>query len=149
MSADFGTEHYKGYLHPVPGSRSGQEPYIHVTQADSGSDYAIGDFSLPDLSELVQMAGQAWPHGAGVEVQFVIEARRPGRGEWQEVWSAPADEDSDGVAICEEDAKALLEAFSSAQVTRELDWQPGLEWRLSRRTVLAAVEVLSPDGAGE
>jgi hypothetical protein len=139
MSADFRTENYKGYLHhdkyassPAREERS----WIHVTQADHDSDYAIGDFTLADLAQLVEMAGQAWPGRPGVEVRYVIEARLPGR-EWQPMWSAPVSEDGSGDGVGEEFAQTALAGFRAGGSAR-------MEWRLVQRTTLTADEVLPP-----
>lgn len=55
MSADYQTEHLKGFHH----QRNGSE-WIHVTyrREDSGR---LGDFSRDDIAELVELAEQAWP----------------------------------------------------------------------------------------
>ena len=65
MSADYGTEHYKGYAH-----LDRNPPYtpqnIHVVRraiADdrwSGED-PLGTFSREEIAELVELAEQAWP----------------------------------------------------------------------------------------
>ena len=131
MSADFRTEHFKAYLHPDRGV-----PYIHVVHA-VGEEYPAGDFSLGDVGELVELAGQAWPACPGVKVQFVIEARRPGQ-RWAVMWSAvAADEDGAEGGVSQEFADATWAGFAG--------YQPSvLEYRLVRRTTVTADEVLQP-----
>jgi hypothetical protein len=131
MSADFGTGHYKGYLHNS--SQPGHEPYIHVTQVSSGDDYAVGDFALADIGELVEMAGQAWPGDGRVEVRFVIEVRRHPGTPWVQMWSALADDDFEN-GVPESYAAETLDGFLNS----------AMEWRLTRRTTVTAVEVLRP-----
>jgi hypothetical protein len=92
------------------------------------------------------MAGQAWP--ARVEVRYVIENRRryDGTGSnphpWQVMWSAlagdPAGEDEDQAGVSEEFARLTAAGFAKVG-------QGNLEWRLARRTMLAADEILDPE----
>ena len=55
MSADYSTEHYKGWHH----RRDGHD-WIHVAhrREDSG---VVGDFGRTEIAELVELAEQAWP----------------------------------------------------------------------------------------
>lgn len=134
MSADFETEHFKGYLHTVPGSRSGQEPYIHVTQAGDGGYYPAGSFTLAEITELAAMAGQAWPEGAGVRIRYEIEFRREHSEEWTLAWGMNAGM-AGGDEPDEDYAQAVYEGFNAEGT-----------WRLVRRTVLTSDEVLSKSG---
>jgi hypothetical protein len=129
MSADYGTEHFKGY---------GHGDWIHVVYKDDGEP-VLGSFTLTHVGELVQLAGQAWPATAGVEVRYVIEQRR-GEGEmrrpWTLAWSALADDEQD-VGVTERYARDVLKGFA--------DGTPAAEWRLSRRTIVTADEPLGPE----
>jgi hypothetical protein len=133
VSADFRTEHFKGYHRP-----DGEVPYIHVTPYASGSDYAIGDFTLGDIGELVQMAGMAWPSCPGVEVRYVIEARRPGQA-WRGMWSALL-----GI-VGAADLDETAEEFALSTFAGLSGGGSGLEWRLVRRTTVASDEILTLD----
>ena len=139
MSADYGTARFKGFAHRAPGDLSDGVSWVHVVWRDTGGEWggeAFGDFSLEDLTELVQLAGRAWPDAA--EVRYVIEARLPGK-EWQPLWSAPADEDHAGTGVGEEFAQAAAAGFRVAA-------SPPLEWQLVRRTTVTHDEVLTPEG---
>jgi hypothetical protein len=142
MSADCGTEHFKGYLHRHPGGPD----YIHVVmRAGDGpfdGEAPLGNLSLAEITELAGLAGQAWPHGPGVEVRYVIECRPrdAAPGAWRAMWSAAAAEEEDsGGGVSEQFAVIAYAGFTS---------DPGnLEWRLARRTTLTADEPITPDGA--
>ena len=141
MSADYGTARFKGYGHRrPPGSNS--PAYIHVVEKGTGGEFSgestMGSFDLADLTELVQIAGQAWHDQPAVEVRFVIEARTRGKQEWQPMWSAPADEECAGIGVDEEFAQAAFAGFRAGG-------SPRLEWRLVLRTTLTADEVLQPE----
>lgn len=133
MSADFRAGNLTGYGH-----LDQDPPYIHVVFTDPGGPFPgeapLGNFDLADLGNLVRLAGQAWP--GLVEVRYVIEHRRPG-GDWRPGWSALAAE-SDSGGVSEEFAAVTLEEFRK---TGEL------EWRLARRTLLAADEILDGDAS--
>jgi hypothetical protein len=136
MSADYGTSRFKGFAQRDGG--------IHVVyrNVDGSTGHALGTFALEEIGELVQLAGQAWPAGPGVEVRYVIEMRR-GAGElrrpWTLVWSALADDEQD-VGVGEEYARDVLKGFA--------DGTPASEWRLSRRTIVTADERLDPEAGG-
>ena len=146
MSADYGTPRFKGYGHYRRGSGPDEDrvQWIHVVWKGTGGEFAgeaRWDFDLADLTEMVQLAGQAWHDQPAVEVRFVIEARTRGNPEWQRMWSALADDYGTGVGVDEEYAQAASAGFRAGG-------SPRLEWRLVRRTTLTAGEVLKPDEAG-
>src|SRR6185437_4133459 len=59
MSADYRTDHYKGYAHFK--DHAGTVPtWIHVTYRQEGEP-ALGSFTREDLERLVELARQAWP----------------------------------------------------------------------------------------
>lgn len=139
MSADYGTARFKGYGHRrPPGSDS--PAYVHVVEKGTGGEFSgestMGSFDLADLTELVQIAGQAWHDQPAVEVRFVIEARLPGKP-WQVMWSALADDYGTGNGVEEDLAQAAFSGFRFASGR--------LEWRLARRTTLTADEILQPE----
>jgi hypothetical protein len=69
MSADYGTEHYKGFDH-----LDGHPPSIHVTRRFDGSK--VWSFSREEITELVELAEQAWPGlTAGMAVAGYQRAR--------------------------------------------------------------------------
>jgi hypothetical protein len=149
MSADFRTEHFKGYSHP-----DGPEPYIHVMEAAPpgdpwGGEAARGSFSLAEIAELVQMAGQAWAACPGVEVWFVIEARLDGgraAKDWTTVWDAPATPELNDLwdkGVDEEFAQITFAGMLTGSVME------AVQWRLVRRTTVTHDEVLQPEGPGE
>lgn len=85
MSADYGTEHFKGFHH----RRHGGE-WIHVTHRrdDSG---ALGDFSREEIAELVELAEQAWP-GLSEELAAAVAARKARElAELADAWEQAAD----------------------------------------------------------
>jgi hypothetical protein len=130
VSADYGTEHYKGYAH---------DGWIHVTHRDDGEP-ALGAFTLAEITELAALAGQAWPDQPGVEVRYVIECRHaPGR-RWRTMWSAPAAEEDSDDGVSQEFAEITCAGFTQAG-------SGGLEWRLARRTTLTCDEPITPGGA--
>jgi hypothetical protein len=138
VSADFRTEHFKGYLHP-----DGDVPYIHIRTATD--DYPLGtSLSLGEIGELVQLAGQAWASATAVQVRYVIEARRGYDGTlsnphpWAVMWSAVADEDNQA-GVSEDFAKVTFGGMSVAGA---------LEWRLVCRTTVTADEVLGGESDG-
>ena len=55
MSADYSTEHFKGWHHRLHGG-----DWIHVAYRNDDG-HALGDFSREEITELVHLAGQAWP----------------------------------------------------------------------------------------
>ena len=133
MSADYGTDHFKGYGH------LDREPgYIHVTY--KADDSALGAFSLADITELVQLAGRAWPDQ--VEARFEIEARGgyDGTGtnphQWKRMWSAKLGVGFPDEADSETFARLAFDGMSAGGGV--------MEWRLVRRTVVSAVEILAP-----
>jgi hypothetical protein len=134
MSADYGTEHFKGYGH-----LDMDPPYIHVVMR--AGEAALGNFDLAEIGELVQLAGQAWPAATAVEVRYVIETRRryDGTGSnphpWTLMWSALADEEQDH-GVSEDYARTAFDGFCDDR----------REWRLLRRTTVAADEPLDPKG---
>jgi hypothetical protein len=137
VSADYGTEHFKGYHH---------DGWIHVTYKDSGES-ALGSFTPAEIAELADLAGQAWPGGPGVEVRYVIECRRPSPDprRWRAMWSAVADDTGGGdtVGVSEEFAEITYDGFAKVG-------SDNLEWRLVRRTTLTADETLKgEEGTGE
>jgi hypothetical protein len=154
VSADFRTDHLKGYLHPWPGSSpEGHEPYIHVVHAVD-QEYPLGDFTLAGIAELVQMAGQAWARCPGVVVRYVIETRRrydgtgPNPHPWTIMWRAVAGED-DQAGVSEDFARQAFDGMHSSQRVLACfeagALATGLEWRLVRRTSVTSDEILSPD----
>ena len=68
MSADYGTEHLKGFHH----QRGGSE-WIHVIYRRE--DYALGDFDREAVIELVELAEQAWP-GLAADLADADAARK-------------------------------------------------------------------------
>jgi hypothetical protein len=64
VSADYRTEHYKGYNH-----LDANPPWIHVVLRYDGS--AVGSFSREEITELVELAEQAWP---GLAVGLALAA---------------------------------------------------------------------------
>ena len=66
MSADYGTEHYRGYCHPAAAD---QPVYIAVFSKD-GSDH-IANYSREQITELVELAEKAWP---GLTVSLALAA---------------------------------------------------------------------------
>jgi hypothetical protein len=46
MSADYRTEHFKGYRH---------DGYIHVERVTRDGEYCVGDFSEEELTEILGM----------------------------------------------------------------------------------------------
>lgn len=131
MSADYGTGRFKAYGHRDPKG----VPYLHVVMRDTGGRFEgeapLGNLTLAEIAELALLAGQAWPAGPGVEVRYVIEARRPGKEQWQPMWSALADDDGDH-GVSEHFAGEAYDGFAHSK----------LEWRLVRRTTVTADEIL-------
>lgn len=68
MSADYGTEHYKGYHHEWDG-----QTWIHVRRRELSED-PVGDFSREEIAELAELAEQAWP-GLARDLAAAAEAR--------------------------------------------------------------------------
>ena len=139
MSADFRTEHFKGYEH------KGSVHVVVVPPPDDrwGTEWALGDFSLAEITELAEMAGQAWPSSPGVQVRFEIEVRLPGAKvikDWSVVWSAPATEAD------EDFAEATYAGMRGAPPAEGMQ---ALQWRLVRRTTVTHEEILQPEGPGE
>ena len=140
MSADFRTEHFKGYSHGT-----GDGAYIHVVAVAppdkhgwGGGESTLGGFTLGEIGELAEMAGQAWPEAAGVEVRYVIECRLDGgmvAKEWTPVWSALASQ------VDEEFAAITYSGMLGGSVME------AMKWRLVRRTTVTRDEVLQPEPA--
>ena len=70
MSADYGTEHYKGFGH-----LDRTPPYIFVVHRGGTGvwdvESPIGTFSREEITELVELAEQAWP---GLTVSLALAA---------------------------------------------------------------------------
>jgi len=139
VSADFGTEHFKGYFH---GHTTGPG-YIHVVMRAGDGPFSgeapLGNFTLGEITELAALAGQAWPSGPGVSVRYVIECQSRTRPDapWTEVWWVVADETGDA-GVSEDYAQLTFEGMTNSM----------MEWRLVRRTVVSSDEIFSssPDG---
>jgi hypothetical protein len=114
---------------------------VHVVTGDL--DDPVGSFALRDIRELAGMAGQAWPDQPGVQVRFVIEARRPGQS-WAVMWSAPATPELNSLWDKGVDAEFALITFQGMSSAAG-----ALEWRLARRTTVTHDEIIDPDAADD
>jgi hypothetical protein len=133
MSADYRTGRFKGYAHTGP---SGEVAWVHVTHAAGGD--AMGSFALTDITALAELAGRAWPSGPGVQVRWVIEARRPGQLDWRVMWSAPDGDLEDLGGVDEDYARTVYAQFAKTP----------MEWRLVHRVTVTADEVITVEDTG-
>jgi hypothetical protein len=67
-SADYRTEHFDGYSHLHAGP-----PWIHVAWREDGSPW--GDYTLDQITELAELAEQAWP-GLAASLAEAAAARK-------------------------------------------------------------------------
>ena len=132
MSADYGTEHFKGYAHldRIP-------PYIAVVHRADPRDrfpaeHPVGMFSREEITELVELAEQAWP-GLAESVIAAVRQVRPSV-QWAVAWGST--DLNDGVGYVEvyddeEDAGDHVGLYPGGSVVRRtvlsLPWEPAGE----------------------